>query len=306
MNPVYKEALEETLKSEANGNPGGFVIINQTEVSLSVFEISLNGLRLGYDARAGDFVPGPGGYPLAPSGGELDMSEIEDGTAFVLIHTYSGAFVAAYRKVPGALQKIVVCCTDLLAPGEVGPLPEPSAVRLIPPDSPRVLVACGPLPQGGVLTREQFWRLSGSSYTLAPSEERTVTITESSGMESTSSQQQEIATSIGMSASGGWGPVSASISATLSMSASRSQQVTLTENTTTLISIVVENESNEAPVTVFIWELVDVVTAFSTDGTPIAAVESVIQPSLVSMPCNALDPQGPRPTLRWRTSEAVQ
>jgi hypothetical protein len=305
MDQIYQEALEGTLRSQANGNRGPYVFVNRTEVSLSVFAISGEGLRLGYDPGRGDFIPGPAGYPLSP-GDELDMTEIEDGAAFVLINVYSGAFVAAFKKSPESAHEITVCCTDLLAPGEIGPLPEPSPVRLIPADSPRVLVACGPLPDGGLLTREQFWRLSGSSYTLAPSEDRTVTVTESSGMESTSSQQQELASSLGLSVSGGWGPVSASISATLSMSASRSQQVTLTENRTTLISTEVENGSDEHPATIFIWELVDVVTAFSDNGEPTAAVESVIQPSLVSGPHNALDPDGPRPALRWRTAEAVE
>jgi|GEM_PF-2597226 len=294
MNRDYQAALDGTLKSDPNGAPVGTVTIsNWLDVPVAVFWIDDQGLH------------SEEGPILGPQGGKFQWANVQAKNYFLITFPYTGGFVSVVSVVEGVLE-YVIDYDSLVDPGAIGPFPVPNRQVIIPPDSPRVVVACGTVagsettPGYHAVVREQYWRRMADSYALAPAETRVVSTTSTSGKQETSSSLESIASTVGVSASAGWGPVSASLSASLSYNSTTFQQVTITEETTSYASDTVTNPSNTNPVMFLKWQLCDVITLFETDkqseGIPIACVISGQSPVLIAGPYdpNNLPPREPR------------
>jgi hypothetical protein len=233
--------------------------------------------------------------PLDVSGGHsqpvvtvaADATEVlhywfSDGYAIVL-STATGGFVGCLGPLPGDTAGLSLSLNAdlLLRPNAIGPAPAPTEGSMIPPDSPRVVVGCGQSPNGATILREQYWQRLPESTTLPPNESLTRATTLLSGMSDTSSSQQELERSLGLSASGGWGPFSASVSSSLSLSSSSFQQVTATTQSTIFNSSTYNNTGQDSAY-LLLWQLTEVVTVLDASGRPKAAYVTAIPPAIVA------------------------
>jgi Insecticidal Crystal Toxin, P42 len=188
--------------------------------------------------------------------------------SIILLSGFSGAFVGVLdvSELHNG-DEIKIQCDILRQPNKIGRPPEPTADMLIPGDSPRVMVGCGKTQTNPAhyMTREQYWKLQPESYCLAPHESKTVSQTVTSGMQDTTSQQETLAASLGVSASAGWGPISASVSASLSATSSSFQQITVSTETTAFEQVVLENESEKTQLYLR-WQLIDTVNIFGAES----------------------------------------
>jgi hypothetical protein len=293
MNDTYARALAGTLRSEDDGAAGDFTIVNGLCVSLALWWLSEEGEQWGFDPQTGQAQDGAPPHPLQPAAQVL-LPEVPAGYWWLLTTLGSGAFAAVVGKeapkqpLPSrylGTTRVTVSPDDLVAPNELGRPPQSDDRHVVPGNSPRVLVGCAmiaaPGALGSALTREQYWELTGDSYSLAPRERRTISYTETTGMETTTSSQETVARSIGASVSGGWGPVSASVSASLSSSSTTFQQVSLSSESTTFVSREVTNESETEAEVVLVWQLIDLVTVFEAKGGALASIVSAINPAIV-------------------------
>lgn len=149
--------------------------------------------------------------------------------------------------------------TLLLKPGDIGPIPLPTTDIPLPNDSTAVLVGAGMALTGNVVARTQQYRRTADSMSLAPGEERNISITTLNGMQEESSDTTTVATSVNASASAGWGPVSASVDASLSTSSTLSHTYTVSASTQRFDEVIYKNTSEQVE-TLFAWQLFDVVT----------------------------------------------
>ncbi|HUA73671.1 MAG TPA: hypothetical protein VL988_02845 [Solirubrobacteraceae bacterium] len=274
MNKTYEEALEGTLKSQLGVNLGAVTFYNYLPVDVGVIFIDYSGV-LDLDNRL--TVPAAtGGTP-----GSAKSLEVEVGNYFLLQIVDTGGFAGVITIVAGKSSYDIVDAT-LLAPNDIGRFPVPAGTTLIPQDSTRRTVGTGLLPTGQVLLREQYWHLMPESYCLAPEETKIVSLTSTSGMEQTSSQLDTVAASLNVSASAGWGVVSASVSASLSKNSTTFQQVTITEQSVSSTSDQLEN-SGKTPVMYLKWQLTEALTFFDSKG-PVACIELGQDPVLVAGP----------------------
>jgi hypothetical protein len=200
---------------------------------------------------------------------------IDLGCYFIFVNYYSGAFAAVYpatAAVPYNNNLILnIECSDLLSPNDIGIPPTPNQDVVIPPDSPRVVVGCGVV-NGNYVAREQYWRRLPESYSLARGQHRTENYTTTSGIEVTTSQQSQLAASVGVGASAGWGPISASISASVSASSSTFQQISTNMQTTTFVSQGFDNTKGLTSKMFLYWQLTNVVTVFDSNGDPLSSL----------------------------------
>lgn len=303
MDKNYEAALAGTLKSSPSGTAGQFTIQNQLCVPLALTWLTPYGAQWGFDAD-GRLAEGAPARPLPPRSIAV-LTGVYDGSWFVLSTQRSGAFVALAGKAARAdtsytdPMKVAVVQDDLVTPNAIGRPPQSTPQRPVPGSSPRVLVGCGRPPKavdGVTVTREQYWQVSGDSYSLAPGERRTISYTETAGMESTTSEQNTVAASLGVSASAGWGPISASISASLSVSSTTFQQVTLSREVTTFVSREVENRSERDAVIVLVWQVIDVVTVYDPQGAPLASTISAVNPAIAQATVlPGSEPEAPNP-----------
>lgn len=223
------------------------------------------------------------GTQTIPPGKTRSFVNTWNGLKLVLNNALSGSFCAVFECSDTKTTQVLEI-EDLTAPNRIGPVPQPSAEMMIPTDTPRITVGVNELPNGNFIVREQYWQRMPDSYTLVPGEEETVSITTTSGKQTTSSTSTEVGASSGLSASAGWGPVSSSISASLSANASTFQQVTVNEQTQSYRSKTLKNESESVQM-YLIWQLTDVVTIFAPDtGEALTAVIGVEAPSIVGGP----------------------
>ncbi|OWV74669.1 hypothetical protein ATY76_27380 [Rhizobium sp. R339] len=160
----------------------------------------------------------------------------------------------------------------LTSPNDIGPVPQPTATMLVPPDSPRILVGCSTLADGKIVVREQFWDRQGDSCTLAPGEKKTITTTVTTGRQETSTHESTLAASLGMNANVGFGPFSASVSSSLSMTSRSFQQVTVSEQNTAYFADELTNPYTDQACLVLRWQLTDVITIFQPEGAPCGSV----------------------------------
>lgn len=272
MNKLYQSALDGTLRSSADPARVTMEIHNNTEVMIWIVWVDHSGYHKKY-------------FTLNPGAKRKQVSSVGD--AWMALNALSGGFICAFR---GADAKVVtqghdpvfvVSCDLLVPPGDIGKFPAASEDMPIPPDSPLVMVACGKLSNGHFITREQYWARQPDSFSLAPKEKKTATLTTTRGLQSTSSDQKTLESSLNISANAGWGPISAGISSGLSASATTFQQVTVTEETAIYESKYFESKS-EKPIVFLIWQLTDVVTIYSSKHLPLATMSMGEPPSLFS------------------------
>ncbi|MFA7763097.1 hypothetical protein [Streptomyces sp. NRRL S-448] len=288
LNCTYRQALDGSLRSTSRGDEGILVIANDTSVHLDIFWVDEEGDHSGFNKRTKFWEAGYPGTRLDPNGGQLVVSSWP-GNYWLARVSSSGAFAAVIEMADRTRQLSTISGGDLLDPNDIGGVPMPSPSIVIPPDGPRVLVGTGTLPSGNTVTREQFWQRRPESYSIAPGQKKTVSYTATSGMQESSSDEDTVTKSVSASASAGWGPISASVSAALSASSTTSQQVTVSTQTTSFVSNEYDNEGNEYPQMVLVWQLVDVVTFFSPKGVVLSSIVSGTQPTVVSGPFNVDD-----------------
>lgn len=266
---VFNEALTGTLWSTNSPTQldSDLHITNKTEVPIRVTWIDYLG-RLSVHKKC---------HPDATI--KIKSKSAYQGMYFMVTNALSGSLMFAFAPKKGG--KLDVTCKDITVPGRIGAYPVPNSSIPIPPNSPLVMVACAKLPNKRFVTREQFWLRQPDSFSLAASEERTVSITVSRGLQRTSSQTDTFATAIGTTTGAGWGPVSASISANLSYSATSFQQVTVSEETTVYEAKTLKN-GQPHPVMFLIWQLIDVITVYSADEVPLATISLGEAPTLIT------------------------
>ncbi|RKH94968.1 hypothetical protein D7Y27_09230 [Corallococcus sp. AB004] len=177
---------------------------------------------------------------------------------------------------------------SMVAPNDIGLPPQPTAEVVIPPDSPRVLVAAGLLENRNRTLREQYWRRLPESYTIAPGETQTVSTTSTSNMQQTSSSTDTVSASLGTSASAGWGPMSVGISASLSASSTSSQEVSLSTEYTAYVSDTLT--ATQTYTQMFLrWQLMDIVSVLSPNGQVLSSIVNGLSPTLLQGPYNVSD-----------------
>ncbi|WP_158754887.1 hypothetical protein [Streptomyces sp. NRRL F-2580] len=303
LNETYRKALAGTLRSTSRGNEGILVITNDTSVHLDVFWVDEQGDHSGFNKRTKFWEAGYPGTRLAPGGGQLVVSSWP-GNYWLARVSSSGAFAAVIEMADRNRQLSTISGGDLLDPNDIGGIPMPNPSIVVPPDGPRVLVGTGMLPIGNTVTREQFWQRQPESYSIAPGQKKTVSYTVISGMQDSSSDESSVTKSVSASASAGWGPISASVSAALSSSSTTTQQLTVSTQTTSFVSNEYDNEGNDHPEMVLVWQLVDVVTIFTPKGAVLSSIVSGTQPALVSGPFNVDDLPEPEPDQSVRADPA--
>lgn len=292
MKTDYIEALKGHLASpKARTVTPKFtpIIINTFDVPVSVVWLTPEGYQ---DVSTMKTVaPGCG---VAMRVGKDDVHF--EGDCFLVTSRDTGGFMCTVKLVaPDAKAHpkngYIVGPHDLVQPGDIGPLPEPTPDQPIPNDSPRVVVGASSFKKpaddkGGKghyhhfrIVREQFWHRASNSYSLAPGEERTVNLTTTSGRQQMSSEEKTVQKSLDLGAAVGWGPISASISSSLSSTTTGFQQMTISEQSTTYVSTVLKNDSTVAR-TVLYWQLIDIVTVFDFDGKAVSSVSQAANPTL--------------------------
>jgi hypothetical protein len=302
MNPIYQKALDGTLKSDAIGAAlSGVQVYNKLCCPVLCYFVDAIGLR----SRIGLIYPGEN---AALTGAKV-------GDYYVATVPASGAFICVFMMKSG-VTSYYIDNAMLVDPNDIGALPAPNSTVLVPPNSPRVLVACAyvaqPLPQPpgktpapakqlNYITREQYWALQGDSYSVAPGETRTVSYTVTAGKQETSSDEKTVATSLGASAGAsggitGWGSVSTTISASLNASASVFQQVTVTEQTSTYVSDSVSNKTTDTNL-VLRWQIADIVTVFNPSSVAQSTISSASVVIAQATPLSKLKPATARPEL---------
>lgn len=271
VQPLLKQYLNGTLKSTVNAVTGQVTVTNNLMVPL----------------MAGILIPDGSVYPLmgvAPGKSALKLAPVN---WYWLLWARDGSLAAVYAGVPTGNLSLTIGPSDLSDPGDIGPVPVPTADVIIPNDSPSVLVGCGQARDKDgkptYLTRAQFWKRSGDSITLAPSESVMTSYTSMTGIQETSSTTETVATSLNASASAGWGPVSASISAGLNTSNTSFQQYVSTQTDTRFESRTYAPDPSATRM-IFRWQLYDVVTVTAAaDNKVLAQVTTAQLPDVVKV-----------------------
>lgn len=269
MNPLYQECIDGTLASVDLGSSLIISITNNLPVKVNMAWLDSYAQQVPWGT-------------IAP--GETYTSEYpaEAGTYFMFTVSATGSFVTVFQIAAGTADYSVEV-SMLTGPNDIGIYPIPNSAVVIPPDSPRILVGAGLAPNGSAVIREQFWQRGANSYSLAGNETRVFSTTTTSGTQSTSSTTTDVSASLGLSASAGWGPISAGISSSLSTNTSTFQQVTVSDQFSAYVSDTLTNPSSDA-VMYLQWQLTDVVTIFDAGGLAASAVISAENPVLTAGP----------------------
>lgn len=282
MIPSYQQALNGTLVSQTGGAAlSSFTLTNNLAVPVNAYTLGADGA-----AEMWYLTANLGPLTSGVSYSQPDwLPPITAGTWFMVTTLGTGSFVCAFEAQTD-IATYVVSAVDMppepatavflpTNPNNIGPFPEPAKFGpVIPPDSPRVLVGCGALPNGNLVQREQYWERMPDSYCLSPGEQKEFSTTVSEGSLATSSSQTDVTASLDLGASAGWGPVSASISSSLNTQTSTFQQVTVTSRSTSFVS---DTVSNTGPTTLLYlrWQLADVITVFANTPNPLPNVTPV-------------------------------
>ena len=213
----------------------------------------------------------------------------------------TGALVAVFALSEKSAD-VVLDPSILNVPNDIGPIPGPTSsvpeapiepkpaherigsTVIVPQNGTSVLVGSGKAENGAIILREQFWALQNDSICLAGNETRTVSYSVTSGMQTVSSTETQVAMSLGVSASGGWGPVRASMNATLNRNTRVSQQISINEQRTSYVANSIHNPSVD-PIAYLRWQLTDVITVLDEEGeTPTSLVAQALNPTIVMGP----------------------
>ncbi|GAA1758806.1 hypothetical protein GCM10009747_17050 [Agromyces humatus] len=203
---------------------------------------------------------------------------------YVAIEAVTGAYVVTFSASPADTHTIGSSLLQPVnnpgLPGEPGIRPTPqNAGSPLPADSPPVLVGAGWLDNGFVVVRSQFWRKSDDSTSLPGCSSLNVTTSQLNGLTTSSSEMGVTATQVGATASAGWGPISASLSASMSRSSSTSSEVTITEETEATLVRELRNETTAGEIVLF-WQLIDQYAIQAPGFTLKAMIETAIPPSI--------------------------
>jgi hypothetical protein len=297
MKDIYQQAINGTLKSSTGPGSGQpLTFYNMTAMPLAMYQIGADGSHFGWSAQAQTFQPGEPGYVIAGTtkagyegGSSMTQGNPTLGWYWLFANALTGAFAAVFPTPSSG--DIYITTWDLLEPNDIGsvPTPDPRAGMLIPPDSPRIVVGCGLIAEGGgspnIVVREQFWQRLPDSYSIAPGETKECSYTVTSGKQETTSELTTLETSVNASASAGWGPVSASVSASLSTSSTNFQQVTVTEQTTSYVAEKYSLEqAADSPEMMLYWQLADTVTIYDSQGGPLGSIVTGTTPTVIGGP----------------------
>jgi hypothetical protein len=226
------------------------------------------------------------------------------GEKVLIVSSVSGAFVTVLTLDGPATYTIAGDAH--VAPNNIGSPPQAGHV-LIPTDSQRVLVGSGRLRDGSLVTREQYWRRSDDSFVIGAGETRTASTTTTVGMQQTTSSLSTVSASVDTSATAGWGPVSASVSASLNATSTAYQQLDLTSESTSYVSNTIDNGAGQTAMAYMRWQLMDVITMFGLaiegqDPVPSASIITGQQPLVLSAPYDPSQlPPAPERDARTRT-----
>ncbi|HEX6957922.1 MAG TPA: hypothetical protein VF194_08050 [Ferrovibrio sp.] len=303
MDEYTTAALNGTLLSQSwgPGSTGGlFYLQNNLPVPLYMYGVTTAGEQI-LSRELGTTVTDQKPPLLFPANTATLFNMVTD--AFYILRTaFSGAFVCLlYTTSDGAsdasdAETILVDATNLLPPNQIGLFPGATTDTPIPPDSPRVLVGVGATltSPANLILREQFWQRMGDSYSLAPGTKRTVSTTLVSGMQNTSSHEESVSKSLGLSSAFGWGPVSASLSANLSANSSSFQQISISTETTQYESLELSNTTSD---TLYFlrWQLTDVITVYQTYTATDSSPTEALSPAAPNFPNPANGPGGMNP-----------
>jgi hypothetical protein len=153
---------------------------------------------------------------------------------------------------------------------------------------------------GGYLVRYQYWRGTDDSYSLPPGDRRTLTVTTTTGLENTTTEQTVVSQSMAASASAGWGPISSNVSYALSESSNTTHTYTITEQTTRYESIELFNFTQDT-VMYLAWQMMDVIDVYGLSNgvyVPGASIVSARAPKIYAGPFKpvAYEPTGRVPS----------
>jgi hypothetical protein len=277
MDPTYLQALNGTLRSpEPTGTPGTIGFSNALYIPLNIFSVGTDGNRTFLDSI-------PASVPPEISGKDLTLNPDQ---YYVVTSAGSGAFALVFSVEQAGLEgnaSLQVDASSLVQPGDIGPFPVPTQSQPIPPDSWPVVVGVGVPATGNPLAREQLWQRSQESYSLAPGETRTASVTSMHGLQDTTSDETTVQSSVSTSVSAGWGSISASISASLSQSSSHTHTVSIQSQQTKYVSEEVSNQ-NSYSIYFLKWDLVDRTIIYAAAGNVLATIVHKLDPTLIGGP----------------------
>lgn len=272
--PIYRQALANTL--------------NTTDPSADLHDLKLKNhlyIPIGYTPVGTD-----GRHGLTRTLNNNESSDSQDYKSnlhvyHIITNALTGAFLAVFKLAkntsydPGKDGHY----DFLFQPNTIGVPPVANNLIPIPANSWSVVVGISDKiktsdGEDAVVVREQSWNMSGTSYSLAPGETKQITVSHEFGRESTTSDSNTMASSVGTSVSGGWGPISAKISASLSATSSCSHDVSIRESESSSQVETLENKYDTS-LMVYFWKLMDTVTIYKLDNdTATEALGSVSIP----------------------------
>ena len=124
MQPLLKQYLDGTLESSGGMQIGQVNLDNKLKVPVWA----------GFLTPDGALYPAVGALAGKPGSGPGPISW------YWLVWSLDGSLAAAFKGVSSGPLDISIGATDLSSPGDIGPVPAPSAEIPIPNDSPSVLV----------------------------------------------------------------------------------------------------------------------------------------------------------------------
>lgn len=272
MNPIYQQALAGTLCSAPTSGMRSVRFWNNLPVDAQLFYLAEDGSRCAMGVV-------PAGYAAnfwVANGDYISWS---------CFHT--GSFIGVC-SIASSTDSVFFGPNYMVDPNDIGLPPQPTSQVIIPPDSPRVLVAAGLLKNRNRTIREQYWRRLPESYTIAPGETQTVSSTSTSNMQQTSSSTDTVSASLGANASAGWGPMSVGISASLSASSTSFQEVSVSTEYTAYVSDTLT--ATEAYTQMFLkWQMMDMVSVLSPNGEVLSSIVNGLAPVVLQGPYNVSD-----------------
>ncbi|WP_426750265.1 hypothetical protein [Myxococcus sp. Y35] len=273
MNTLYQQALAGTLSSAPTSGMRSIRFWNNLPVDAQLFYLTEDGSRCAMGVL-------PAGYAA--------NFWVANGDYVSWSCRHTGSFIGVCA-ITSSTDSVYFGPNYMTPPNDIGMPPQPTSEVIIPPDSPRVLVAAGLLMNRNRTVREQYWRRLPESYTIAPGETQTVSTTSTSNMQQTSSSTETVSASLGASASAGWGPMSVGVSASLSASSTSFQEVSVSTEYTAYVSDTLTATASHTQMFLK-WQMMDIVSVLSPNGEVLSSIVNGLSPVLVQGPYNVSDP----------------
>ena len=272
MNPLYQQALAGTLASAPTGGMRSIRFWNNLPVDAQLFYLAEDASRCAMGVV-------PAGYAV--------NFWVANGDYISWSCRHTGSFIGVC-SISSSTTSVFFGPNAMVDPNDIGLPPQPTSEVIIPPDSPRVLVAAGLLKNRNRTIREQYWRRLPESYTIAPGETQTVSSTSTSNMQQTSSSTDTVSASLGTSASAGWGPMSVGISASLSASSTSFQEVSVSTEYTAYVSDTLTATASYTQMFLK-WQMMDMVSVLSPNGEVLSSIVNGLSPTVLQGPYNVSD-----------------